>query len=80
MTKPREYWIFRNDVIEGAPDRVLFEEPFGTGSSDYTHVIDKKSYDEVIEALKIYSCEHKANWEGLRCCHANRVLKEVGEK
>lgn len=42
--KPKEFWIFRSN--KPLNDVVLFQEPLGTHSSEYVHVIRKSKYDE----------------------------------
>ncbi len=40
----REFWIFRHDK-QPQLDIVLKQEPFGTHSSEYIHVIEKSGFD-----------------------------------
>ena len=44
----REFWIFRNEKNPQL-DVVLIQEPFGTHSSEYIHVIEKSAFDSVVK-------------------------------
>lgn len=80
MDKPREFWI---DVNQSA--LVVLTEPFGY-EDDVVHVIDKRAYDKVVEALKglLNDTQHSTHhcdddgWCPVE--HARKVLSKYEDK